>query len=101
MPEADDSAPPPAGGSPDEQRHADRRRGEQRRIVRALWQGATALLLALLAVLAAGLLAWRVLDLERALERDRSADQLAGRDLEAIRAAIGKLEGESAASRAA
>ena len=101
MPEADATLPPPAGGTPDEHRHADRRRGEQRRIVRALWQGATALLLAVIAVVATALLAWRELGIEQALERDRSADRLAGRDLEAIRAAIGKLENEAAAGRAA
>ena len=101
MPEADATLPPPAGGTPDDHRHADRRRGEQRRIVRALWQAATALLLAVIAVVATALLAWRELSIEQALERDRSADRLALRDLEAIRAAIGKLEGEAAANRAA
>ena len=101
MPEADDTLPPPTGGPPDDHRHADRRRGEQRRIVRALWQAATALLLAVVAVIATALLAWREVRVEQALERERSADRLAGRDLEAIRQAIGKLESEAAASRAA
>ncbi len=101
MPDADHTLPPDAGGPPDDQRHADRRRGEQRRIVRALWQGATALLLAVIAVIATALLAWRELGFEQALERDRTADRMAGRDLEVIRAAIGQLESEAAASRAA
>ena len=92
--------PPPAVGPADEHRHAERRRGEQRRIARALWQGATALLLGVVALGIAGLLAWRLLGIERTLERDRSADQLAGRDLETIRTAIAKLEADAAANRA-
>ena len=100
MPDPDATLPPPAGGTPDDQHHADRRRGEQRRIVRALWQGATALLIAVIAVVAIALLAWREVRVEQALERDRSADRVAGRDLEQIRATIGKLEREAAASRA-
>jgi uroporphyrin-3 C-methyltransferase len=93
--------PQPAGGPLEEHRHAERRRGEQRRIARALWQGATALLLGLLAIVAVGLLGWRILDIQHAIERDRSAGQLAIRDLETIRVAIGKLETEAAATRAA
>ena len=92
--------PPPAAGPFDEQRHAERRRGERRRIARALWQGATALLLGVIALGVAALLGWRLLAIERTLERDRSEEQLAGRDLETIRTAIAKLEADAGAGRA-
>jgi uroporphyrin-3 C-methyltransferase len=91
--------PQSGAGPPEDQRHAERRRGEQRRIARAVWQGATALLLALLAFATVAVLGWRLLTLERALERDRSAGELAGRDLDALHAAISRLEVETAAAR--
>lgn len=93
--------PPPVAVATEEHRYAERRRGEQRRIARALWQGATALLFAVIAIGIATFLGWRLLALERTVERDRSEDQVAGRDLETIRAAIGKLEAQGAQSRAA
>jgi uroporphyrin-3 C-methyltransferase len=100
MTEATDT-PLPAGAPSEEQRHAERRRGEQRRIARALWQGAIALLLSLLAVVVVAMLGWRQLSVERAIERDRAAGLLAGRDLDTIRTSIAKLEADAAASRAA
>ena len=97
----DATAPPPQGaGPPEEQRHAERRRGEQRRMARALWQGATALLVALVALVAAAVLGWRLLGVERTLERHRSENELAGRDLETLRRAIARLEADAAATRA-
>jgi uroporphyrin-3 C-methyltransferase len=93
--------PLPAGTPSEEPRHAERRRGEQRRLARALWQGAIALLLSLIAVLVVAVLGWRQLGVEREIEHDRSAELLAGRDLDTIRHAIGKLEAEAAATRAA
>jgi uncharacterized protein HemX len=98
MTEATDT-PPLGAGSPEDQRHAERRRGEQRRIARAVWQGATALLLALLALATVAVLGWRLLTIERALERDRSAGALAGRDLDTLRTALARLEADAAAAR--
>ncbi len=92
---------PPGAGSPDDQRHTERRRGEQRRIARALWQGATALLLALIALATAAVLGWRLVSLERTLERQHSADELAGRDLDTLRASIGRLEAAAATAHTA
>src|SRR5579871_5564644 len=92
---------PPGAGSPDDQRHTERRRGEQRRIARALWQGATALLLALIALATAAVLGWRLVSLERTLERQHSADELAGRDLDTLRASIGRLEEAAATAHTA
>lgn len=100
MSDADDTAPPSPRDLPEDQRFVDRRRGEQRRVARALWQGAVALLLALLAVIVTVFIAWRVVRLENALERDRSADRLAGKDLELIRSSIAKLEREGEATHA-
>jgi len=85
----------------DDHRHTERRRGEQRRIARALWQGAAALLFAVVAAALAGFLAWRVIRLERSLDQNQSAEALAGRDFETIRGAIGKLEAATAANHAA
>jgi uroporphyrin-III C-methyltransferase len=84
-----------------ERRSTERRHGEQRRVARALWQGALALLLGVVAITLAALAGWRIVGIERALERDRSAGQLASRDLDALRAAIGKLEAQSAERTAA
>jgi uroporphyrin-3 C-methyltransferase len=101
MSELDAAPVTAASGQSDERRHAERRRGEQRRLERALWQGALALLCGVIAIVLAALLGWRIVGIEQALERNRSANQLAGRDLDAIRAAIGKLEAQTAATGAA
>ncbi len=98
---SDSTEKPPSSFDPaDDHRHTERRRGEQRRIARALWQGAAALLFAVIAAALAGFLAWRVVRIERSLDRNRSAEALAGRDFELIRGAIGKLEAATAANRA-
>jgi uroporphyrin-III C-methyltransferase len=89
-----------AASQSDERRNAERRRGEQRRVQRALWQGALGLLCGVIALVLAALAGWRIVGIEQALERSRSANLLAGRDLDALRAAIGKLEAQTAASGA-
>ncbi|HXQ63959.1 MAG TPA: uroporphyrinogen-III C-methyltransferase [Steroidobacteraceae bacterium] len=89
-----------AAGESDDRRTAERRRGEQRRVQRALWQGALGLLIGVVAIVLAALAGWRIVGIERALERNRSADQLANRDLDAIRIGIAKLEAQQAASSA-
>ena len=82
-------------------RHAERRRGEQRRLERALWQGAVGLLFGLVALALALLAGWRVLGLERALDAERSAGRLAGHDRELLQAELAGLETRAAAGQAA
>ncbi|HXQ32021.1 MAG TPA: uroporphyrinogen-III C-methyltransferase [Steroidobacteraceae bacterium] len=89
-----------AAGEIDDRRSAERRRGEQRRVQRALWQGALGLLLGVIAIALAALAVWRIVGIERALERNRSADQLANRDLDVIRTGIAKLEAQATANSA-
>ncbi|HUO96785.1 MAG TPA: uroporphyrinogen-III C-methyltransferase [Steroidobacteraceae bacterium] len=80
-----------------DRRHADRRRGEQRRVARALTQGALALLIGLVAIAVAVFVGWRGLALERSLDSER----LASRDHELLQAALAKLESRAASDAAA
>jgi uroporphyrin-III C-methyltransferase len=86
---------------PDDQRRSDRRRGDRRSIARALWQGALALLVSLIAIAVAALSGWRLLDVERQLAGERAAYQLASRDLDSIRSQFAKLAARSADNAAA
>lgn len=95
-----DSNDTPAAAAADDDRHGARRRSEQRRLGRALWQGAVALLVAILALALAAIAGWRIARIEPAVEHARANDELAERDLAAIRAAIARLEARAAASEA-
>jgi uncharacterized protein HemX len=74
-------------------RHEERRHGERRRLERAVRQAALALLIALAAAVLGALIIWRLLGVERALEREHAAQQ----GLAALEARIAALE---AAARA-
>lgn len=89
-----------AAGDLEEHRHTERRRGEQRRIARALWQGAVAILVAIVALLLATIGGWHLLTMERALEHARSTDELARGNLDSLRTAITRLEASTAANTA-
>ncbi len=93
MPEADshshaDAATPERG--------AERRRSEQRRVERALRQGALALLCAALALIAAALAGWRAHELGRALDDAQQRAELAGHGREQLAAELARLQAAQA-----
>ena len=82
-------------------RFTDRRRGEQRRVERALWQGSIGLLFGLVGLVLALIAGWRVLGLERALDAERTAGGLASQERERLQAELAKLEARTTAWQAA
>lgn len=92
-----DTAIPDTGSA--ERRGAERRESDRRRVERAVWQGALGLLVGILALIAALLLGWRQISLERALERERGMGQVTARDLELIRAQLHELDARAADAR--
>ena len=78
----------PAGEPVLAARHEERRHGERRRLERAVRQAALALLLALAAMALGAVIAWRLLGVEHALEREHSAQQ----GLAALQARLAGLE---------
>jgi uroporphyrin-3 C-methyltransferase len=94
---------PPAPDSADslDSRHADRRRGEQRRLQRALWLGSLSLLLAVGAIAATLVIGWRTLGLEAYRTADSRVNNLERQDAQALQQRIAALEANDAATRAA
>lgn len=75
-----------------DERGIERRRSDQRRVERAIRQGALALLCAVLALACAGLAGWRAYELGRALDDVRGLARLANRDRDQIEEALARLQ---------
>lgn len=84
-----------------EGRGAQRRRGDQRRVDRALWQGVVALLLAIAALIAALYGGWRFLELQRAFDAERGSGEFARDDRRLLQEALAKMQSEQLAVDAA
>ena len=93
-----DTTPAP---DPADSRHADRRRGEQRRLQRALWLASLSLLLAVGAIVATLVIGWRTLGLEAYRAADSRVNNLDRQDARALQQRFAALEANDAATRAA
>ena len=82
-------------------RLADRRRGEQRRLQRALWLGSVSLLFALGSIAAVVIIGWRTVGLEAYRAADSRVNSLERQDNQALQQRIAALEAGDAATHAA
>lgn len=96
-----DTPPAPDTADSHDSRHADRRRGAQRRLQRALWLSSLSLLLGVGAIAATLVIGWRTLGLEAYRAADSRVNNLERQDSLALQQRIAALEANDTATRAA